>query len=99
MRVAVDLVLELSPDLCFVSCAPSFLLPTLPTLTSSKGALPTQTTAPLAAPANRLVSATSSVESRFRIPSRRLIHGALPLASVLVSTVPGSEFRIRFVAL
>lgn len=68
-------------------------------MTSSNGALPTHTTAPLAAPASSDVSATSSVESRFRIPSRRLIHGVLPCGSVVVSTVPGDEFRIRFVAL
>jgi hypothetical protein len=75
-----------------------------PTLTSSNGALPTQTTAPLAPPAIKLVIATSFAEFPLNQPSFRSTHGAstsfsFPLRDELEMgrAWPGEEFRIRFV--
>jgi hypothetical protein len=87
VRVAIDLVLQLTPDLY------SATTPTRPTLTSSKGALPTQTTAPDAAPANALVIATSLALSRLSMLRRISSHG-LSFNSL---GWPGTELIIRLV--
>ena len=78
------------------------------TLTSSNGALPMQTTAPLAAPAIRLVRATSRALSRFKIPRWTSTQGFFSVnggQSCSLSTVlegfemeSGTEFNIRLVA-
>jgi hypothetical protein len=70
-------------------------------LTSSKGALPTQTTAPLAPPASKLVTATSFAEFPLNIPNFKSTHGAstslsFPFRDEVVEVV-GEEFRIRLV--
>lgn len=62
-------------------------------MTSSNGALPKHTTAPLAPPAMRDVSATSEVRFLFRTPRWRSSHGFLP-GGAGVSDV---ELRMRLV--
>jgi hypothetical protein len=69
-------------------------------LTSSKGALPTQTTAPLAPPASKLVTATSFAEFPLNIPSFKSTHGASTSLSFPFRDeveVVGEEFKIRLV--
>jgi hypothetical protein len=66
------------------------------TLTSSNGALPTQTIAPDAPPAIKLEIATSPAVSLLNRPSRISNQGALADAS-LEGAGPGDEFRIRLV--
>lgn len=86
----------------------------VPTLTSSNGALPTQTTAPLTAPAKKLVIPMSLALSPENHPSCMLIQGVFRLLPSLLlgrassvglwSTLGGSlgkgvELRIRLVEL
>ena len=69
-------------------------------MTSSKGALPTQTTAPLAPPASRLVTATSFAVFPVNIPNFKSTHGASTSLSFPFRDeveVVGEEFRIRLV--
>jgi hypothetical protein len=71
-----------------------------PTLTSSKGALPTQTTAPLAPPASKLVTATSFAEFPLNNPNFKSTHGASTSLSFPFRDeveVVGEELRIRLV--
>jgi hypothetical protein len=71
-----------------------------PTLTSSKGALPTQTTAPLAPPASKLVTATSFAEFPLNIPNFKSTHGASTSLSFPFRDdveVVGEELRILLV--
>lgn len=94
VRVSVNLIFELSPDLAF-SRKPRGG----PTLTNSNGALPTQTTAPLAPPASKLVMATSPAVSLLNRPSRKSIQGGDPPSdeASMPDEGPGSALSIRFV--
>lgn len=70
------------------------------TLTSSKGALPTQTTAPLAPPASKLVTATSLAVFPVNMPNFKSTQGASTSFSFPFRDdvdVLGDEFKIRFV--
>lgn len=110
MGITINLIFKLSTNLSISS----FPCPACPlrtsemtrhTLTSSNGALPTQTTAPLAPPASRLVTATSLAVFPLNIPSFRSTHGAstsfsFPFRDGVVDTAaacPGEELRIRLV--
>lgn len=81
-----------------------------PTLTSSKGALPRQTAPPLAAPAIRLVTATSTAFSPVNKFNLKSIHGRLTMLVEAdgedgkwstrtsgVGVLVGMELRIRLV--
>lgn len=114
VRIAKDLVFQLSPDLyksVWVNSQTALRNRSWNrgrhTLTSSNGALPTQTTAPEAPPASRLVNATSLAVLFPNSPSPKLIQlpasTLLPFASASACTcasalaLAGSELRIRFV--
>lgn len=104
-----QLIYVIRPDIRMTRRLRQKLRGRLPTLTSSNGALPTQTTAPLAPPASKLVNATSLAEFSLNMPSPKLIQFGSPLALPLPLAPPstslfpaasaraaaGSEFKIR----
>ena len=95
MGIAIDLVFKLSPDLA-VSIWPEGS-GVQPTLTSSNGALPTQTTAPLAPPAIKLVIATSVAVFLLNKFNFKSIHGATSVSAPGDGDASGAELSIRFV--